>query len=46
MIACETAFKQLKYTLLHAPVLSKLDFDANFVFEADASDVSLGAVLI
>ena len=41
-----TAFKQLKHALVHAPVLGITDCDTNFVFDTDASDVAIIAVLI
>ena len=43
---CDTAFKQLKYALVHATDLAMTNFDANSMVEIDASDVAVGAVLI
>ena len=42
----DTAFKQLKRVLLHAPVIIVSDFDANFVVATNNSDVAVGAVLM
>ena len=43
---CNTAFTQLKHILMYAPVFAMLNFDASFLFETDASDVAIGAVLM
>ena len=43
---CDTAFNQLKHVLVHDPILTMPDFDANFVVETNASDMTVGAVLI
>ena len=43
---CDTAFKQLQHALAYASVLAMPGFDANFIIETDASDVSGGTVLI
>ena len=44
IIDCENAIIQLKYALLYCSVLSMPDFDANFAFETDTSDIAVGAV--
>ena len=43
---CGTAFTQLKHGLLHAPVLDMPNFYSDFVVEINASDMSVGAVLM
>ena len=43
---CKTAFKQLKYALVHGPLLAMPNFDANFVVETNTSDVVVSAVLM
>ena len=43
---CNSAFKQLKHDLVHAPVFAMPNFDANFVVENDDSDVAVGLVLM
>ena len=43
---CDTAINQLKYALVHAPVLDLPNFEANFVVETNASNVAVGAVFM
>ena len=39
---CDTIFKELKYALVHTPVLAMPDYNANFMVETGA----VGAVLM
>ena len=45
-IDCDTEFNQLKHALVHPPVLTMPDFDANSVVEIDTSDVAVVTELI
>ena len=44
--AQKIAFNQIKETLVSAPILAHPNFDAPFVVETDASNISMGAVLL
>lgn len=43
---CEQAFRDLQDCLCNAPVLENPDFNMPFTVQTDASEVSLGAVLL
>ena len=42
---CQLAFERLKTMLISSPILSRPEFDREFILETDASDTGLGAVL-
>ncbi len=44
--ACDEAFETLKGILVKAPVLKLLDFDKDFEIHFDASDFTIGGVLV
>ena len=43
---CDTAFNQLKHALVYISILVMPNFNANFMVETNASDVSVGSVLM
>ena len=43
---CDTAFNQLKHALVYISILVMPNFDANFMIETNASNVSVSAVLM
>ena len=42
---CQTAFEQLKETLVSAPILADPDFSAEFILHVDASNTAIGMIL-
>ena len=42
---CEQAFRDLKQSLISAPILTLPDFSKQFVLDTDASDFVIGGVL-
>ena len=42
---CEQAFRDLKQSLISAPILTLPDFSKQFVLDTDASDFGIGGVL-
>ena len=42
---CQTAFEQLKETLVSAPILACPDFSAEFILHVDASNTAIGMIL-
>ena len=43
---CQRAFDALKAKIVSAPILKSPDFDRPFIFQTDAADWGLGAVLL
>ena len=46
IIDYDTAFKQFKHALIHAPVLAMPNFDDNIVVDIDTCDVAVGVMLM
>ena len=43
--SCQKAFEEIKFRLVEAPIMAKLDWNGEFEIMCDASDFAMGAVL-